>query len=40
MEKLLRNMRWFNGMKSGEPVDWKRYEDWLHKERDKYEEMG
>jgi len=37
MEKLLRNMKWFNLMKSPE-VDWEKYEDWLRKEKRKYEE--
>jgi len=34
MEKLLRNMRWFDGKTSGE-VDWERYRDWLGKEEER-----
>jgi hypothetical protein len=39
MEKLLRNMKWFNPTKSPE-VDWAKYGDWLRKEKEKYEETG
>ena len=34
MEKLLRNMWWFDGKASGE-VDWEQYGDWLRKEEER-----